>query len=343
MNRFVDMRVTMADVAREAGVSLKSVSRVVNGEAHVSASLREKVEHAVAQLGYVPHMAARSLAGNRSFTICLLFDNPSPNYKMKIQTGCYKACWEAGYQLRIEEIRPAETWDALEKQLLPVLHQRQSDGLVLTPPLADDPRVLDLIEKAGLPYVRIAPTADPGRSKAADMDDYAAAGDVARLFYAHGHRRHVAIINGPLAHGRSECRRQGFIETFQRLQPDISVMEEMGDFTFFSGIEAGKRLLARKPRPTAIFVTSDDMAAGVLNAAQQRGLNVPEDVSVCGYDDGIIAMTVWPYLTTIRQPIAEMAETGVRMLLDWADRDIVTRQIGYELIERDSVADASMA
>lgn len=337
MNQFFDARVTMADVAKEAGVSLKSVSRVVNGEAHVSAFLREKVEAAVAELGYVPHMAARSLAGNRAFAICLLFDNPSPNYKMKIQTGCYKACWEAGYQLRIEEVEPVSTWEEMKPQLIAILGNRHCDGLILTPPLADNPQVLDFIEAVGLPYVRIAPMLDPDRSKAVEMDDYAAAGDVARLLMAKGHRQ-IGMVNGPEDHGRSEVRRKGFLEALQPLGADVNVVEEFGDFTFVSGITAGKNLLTRAERPTGIFVASDDMAAGVMNAAQQMGLNVPNDVSVCGYDDGIIAMTVWPYLTTIQQPITDMAETAVRMLLDWSETGKVTRQIGYQLIERDSVA-----
>ncbi|MPT47916.1 MAG: LacI family DNA-binding transcriptional regulator [Sphingobium sp.] len=330
-------RATMMDVARKAGVSLKSVSRVINGEDHVSQKLRDKVKTAIEAMGYVPDVAARSLAGNRNFTIGLLFDNPSANYRMKIQAGAYEACRNAGYHLRIDSLSAQAEGADLEQQIAAVVRQNRCDGLVLTPPLTDNLQILDILERSQIPYVRIAPVLAPGRSKAVEMDDYQAGCDVARMLHALGHR-HFAVINGPLYHGRAGYRRNGFVETFRSLCPDAEIMEEPGDFTFYSGMIAGKKILSRSNGPIAIFATNDDMAAGALNAAQQMGLRVPEDVSVCGFDDGIIAMTVWPYLTTIHQPIAEMAEVAVQMLIDWADKEPSLRHIDYHMVERDSVA-----
>jgi LacI family transcriptional regulator len=333
----VRSRVTMDDVAELAGVSLKSVSRVVNGEAHVSDKLRAKVTKAVEALGYVPDVAARSLAGARSFTVAVLFDNPSPNYNMKVQAGAYQACRDAGYHLRIDEVNSACPDGELVAQITAILQKGRCDGFVLTPPLSDDPRVLDVLEREGKTYVRIAPVLDPGRSSAVETNDHEAAAEVARLFHKLGHRR-IAIVNGPESHGRSAHRRDGFLQAIGRLVPDAHVLEERGDFTFYSGIAAGMRLLERCKPPLAVFATNDDMAAGVMNAAQRAGYRVPEDVSVCGFDDGIIAMTVWPYLTTIHQPVAEMAGSAVKMLIGEAREMPMRKQIPSYLVKRDSMA-----
>jgi LacI family transcriptional regulator len=312
------------------------VSRVVNREAHVSDKLRAKVTEAVEALGYVPDVAARSLAGARSFTVAVLFDNPSPNYNMKVQAGAYQACRDAGYHLRIDEVDSRRPDDELAAQITGILQKGRCDGFVLTPPLSDDPRVLEALEREGKSYVRIAPVFAPGRSSAVETNDFEAAAEVARLFHGLSHRR-IAIVNGPEHHGRSAHRREGFLQTIASLDPEVQVLEERGDFTFYSGIVAGKRLLHCCRPPLAVFATNDDMAAGVINAAQQAGYRVPEDVSVCGFDDGIIAMTVWPYLTTIHQPIAEMAASAVKMLIGEAGGLPVRRQIPSFLVKRDSV------
>jgi LacI family transcriptional regulator len=327
----------MEDVAARAGVSLKSVSRVVNGEAHVSEKLRAKVSAAVEALGYVPDVAARSLAGARSFVVGVLFDNPSPNYNMKVQAGAYEACRDAGYHLRIDEVDSGCSDEELTAQIGAIVQKGRCDGFVLTPPLSDDSRVLDALEKLRKRYVRIAPVLDPGRSGAVETDDFEAAAQVARLFHRLAHDC-VAVISGPKTHGRSLHRRSGFLQEMKTLRADATIDEERGDFTFHGGIEAGKLLLARCKPPLAVFATNDDMAAGMMNAAQQMGYRVPQDVSVCGFDDGIIATTVWPYLTTIHQPIAEMAREAVRMLITSGAGAPETTMIESHLVERDSAA-----
>ncbi|MEN7535886.1 LacI family DNA-binding transcriptional regulator [Aurantiacibacter flavus] len=340
MREGVGSRVTMEVVAKRAGVSLKSVSRVVNGEAGVSEELRAKVTEAVNALGYVPDVAARSLAGVRSFTIAILFDNPSSNYNMKIQSGAYEACSDAGYHLRLYEMHSDCSDEGLIRQLSGILQKGRCDGFVLSPPLCDDSRLLDFLEREQKAYVRIAPVLEPGRTSAVETDDFEAAGEVARLFHRLGHKR-IALVNGPVAHGQAVYRRDGFLKAIQSLAPNATVREDWGDFTFYSGMMAGKRLLKGCEPPQAVFAANDDMAAGVMNAAQQMGYRVPEDLSVCGFDDGIIAMTIWPHLTTIHQPIAEMASKAVRMLIEGLPKEPVTRLVNTYLVERDSVASAA--
>jgi len=328
----------MEDVARMAGVSPKSVSRVINAEPHVSAKLRARVEAAIAELNYVPDRAARSLASARSFIIGLLFDNPSPNYTMKVQAGVYRACVEHQYHMRIDTIDSTAGSSALETQLDAIMRNSRTDGFILTPPLTDNPAVLDYLDKAGVNYSRIAPFIDHERTPGVVIDDAAAAALVAETLWKLGHRR-FGLVNGPEEHGAAGSRRDGFLRALAARDASCSVTEAAGHFTFEGGIEAGRALLKSPQRPTAIFATNDDSAAGVMAVCSQAGLVVPSDVSVFGFDDSWIAKSVWPYLTTIHQPIEEMAFVAARMLLDSKGQDgPQLKVLDFSLVERDSIA-----
>jgi LacI family transcriptional regulator len=331
---------TMTDVATRAGVSMKSVSRVINAEPHVSAKLRAKVEAAIAALDYVPDTAARSLAGARSFSIGVMFDNPSPNYTMKVMTGAYRACVQQSYHLRVVNLDTRAAHDQLVAQVEAVLRHSRADGFILTPPICDNPAILDLLEQRGVRYTRIAPVLDPGRSGEVRIDDAAAAAQVAEMLWQLGHRR-FGIVNGPPEHGAAATRRGGFVERLRQLSPDAIVSEAYGGFLFDGGIAAGSDLLSARKHPTAIFAANDDMAAGVMVACAEQGLRVPDDVSVCGFDDSWVAMSVWPYLTTVYQPIEEMAHAAALMLLERdSQAEPHQRELDFRLIERGSVGPA---
>ncbi len=331
---------TMADVAAMAGVSLKSVSRVINNEPHISTKLRMRVETAIKTLDYVPDTAARSLAGARSFTLGILFDNPSPNYTMAIVAGVYGACVRAKHHLRIDNIDSSTPTETVISQLDQILRHSRVDGLVLTPPITDNADVLDYLETRGVPYSRVTPVLDPERSSRVWMDNVAAGARVADYLWTLGHRR-FAIATGPIHHGDAGQRREGFLGRLQELKPGTVVGEAYGGFLFETSIEAGRELLSAKRYPTAIFATNDDSAAGIMVAARELGLKVPEDVSICGFDDSWVAKSVWPYLTTIRQPIEDMARVAAEFLLDRAPAETPrVRQLDFTLIERGSVAPA---
>lgn len=330
---------TMADVAQLAGVSLKSVSRVVNREAHVSEKLRLKVESAIAQLAYVPDTAARSLAGGRTFTIGLMFDNPSPNYTMKVQAGAYRACVEHQYHLRIDHIDSSHGDEELEASLESMLRNNRCDGFILTPPLTDNVRVLDFFDRHGVRYVRIAPDVDPGRGTGVTIDDAGAAALVAQHLWALGHRR-FGIVTGPDEHGAARKRREGFLAALAWLGTTDTVAEAKGGFSFAGGLAAGEELLDQLQRPTAIFATNDDSAAGTMVACMRRGVSVPHDISVCGFDDSWVAKSVWPYLTTIYQPIEEMGYAAANLLFDRTTGGQKLQMLDFYLVERDSVASA---
>jgi LacI family transcriptional regulator len=328
---------TMSDVARRAGVSLKSVSRVVNNEAHVTSKLRLKIETAIAELNYVPDQAARALAGARSFTIGLLFDNPSPNYIMNAIKGAYNACQTHGYHLRFDTIDTAGSSTSLLHQLETVVCHGRCDGFVLTPPLTDNPEVLEFLEARRINYVRVAPSIDKGRSSSVFIDDATAAGQVAKYLVDLGHKV-IGLINGPPEHGAAGKRRSGFIKSLKASCSDVVIHETCGNFLFESGIAAGSALISCAPRPTAVFATNDDMAAGLLVACMQAGLAVPDDVSIVGFDDSWIASTVWPGLTTVHQPIERMASEAVKLLLDISLHGCCfeDRQLDFYLTERQS-------
>lgn len=306
-------RVTINDVARLAGVSIKSVSRVVNDEPNIRPALRLKVEEAIEALGYKPNPAARSLAAGRSFAIGVLFDNPSPSYTMKVQEGAYAACHRAGYQLVIEHVHTAGP--DVAGVMAAMLANRRLDGMVVTPPATDRAVVLDALEQYRTRYIRIAPNSFPGRSPSISSNDGEAVGQAVRHLWGLGHRR-FGLIDGPPAHGASQWRRQGYVSALERQGlAEAEILCADGDFTFASGIRAGRLLLAANPRPTAIFAANDDMAAGLFAAAAQMGIGIPDGLSVVGFDNSWIATTLWPELTTLHQPIAEMAFDAVEMLI----------------------------
>jgi len=334
-------RARMTDVARLAGVSLKSVSRVVNDEAHVSPALRARVEAAVAALSYVPDPAARSLAGTRTFTIGLLFDNPSPNYTMKVIDGAYRLCHGRGYHLRIDHLDSTAGEARFRADMEAVLRHGRTDGFVLTPPLTDDPLVLDLLEQAGIRYARLAPVVARPGAPTVGIDDAAAGAAVAQRLWDLGHRR-IAMVNGPASHGQAGLRRAGFLARLHALDPALVVAEDAGGFLFEGGIAAGTRLLAAQGDLTAIFATNDDMAAGVMAGCAQAGRRVPGDISVHGFDDSWIALAVWPYLATVHQPIADMAGEAVALLLDrdFAEAPARASTFDFALVERGSIGPA---
>jgi LacI family transcriptional regulator len=328
-------RATIIDVAQLAGVSWTTVSRVVNGENIVSEKSRAKVLSAIEALGYVPHIAARSLAGARAFTIGILFDNPSPHYTMKIQSGAYQACRDRGYHLLVENLESARGDVAV--QIEAILHNARVDGFILTPPITECGAVLDALEARNIPYARIAPVSFAGRSKALSINDSAAAAEIARHFWGLGHRR-FGLVSGPAEHGAAGTRRAGFLDALTELGHHGPVPECFGGFLFETGITAGRELLTLPDRPTAIFAMNDDSAAGVMSAAAQLGVRVPADVAVAGFDDSWIAQSVWPNLTTIYQPIAEMASAAAELLIarNGAGEGREQIELAYRFIARGS-------
>ena len=318
------------DVAALAKVSIKTVSRVVNKAPNVSDALRDRVQAAIAQLGYRPNQSARRLAGGRSFMIAFLYNNPAPGYVSRIQMGAAWRCRDLGYHLVVEPLSPGgeERFDVLDRLGAAL----RPDGVLLVPPLADDQPLLDRLAQMQLPCARIAGSG-PSPSFTISTPEQAAGRMVADHLTGLGHRR-IGVITPPATHHAALRRVNGFREGLAAA--GIAAEEALfvpGRFDFASGIAAGETLLALPHPPTAIFATNDDMALGVLTLAHRIGLRVPEDLSVTGFDDTSASLTSWPPLTTVRQPLEEMGRTVIDALAQDA-RD--TPEFRFTLIERGS-------
>ncbi|GAA4809749.1 LacI family DNA-binding transcriptional regulator [Sphingosinicella ginsenosidimutans] len=305
--------VTIQHVAREAGVSAMTVSRVINGESNVRDTTRSAVLAAIEKLNYSPNTAARSLAAGEALHIGLLYANPSAAYLSQFLVGTLEGARRAGCHVVLE---PCESERADEQaEATRRFATSGVDGVILPPPLSESLPVHAELAAIGTPVVTVAMGGTHADGLDVRIDDRAAAEEMTRHLLDLGHRRVGFIVGHPNNRSSGE-RLQGFRDALigAGLDPDQMPVEQ-GYFTYRSGLVAAQRLLAREPRPTAIFASNDDMAAAAISVAHRAGLDVPGDVSIVGFDDTAPATTVWPELTTVRQPIAAMAEQAVDMLL----------------------------
>jgi LacI family transcriptional regulator len=332
---------TIIDVAKQAGVSIKTVSRVLNKEATVHPDTRALVLEVVAQLNYRPQLSARSLAGAKSFLIGLLYYEPSASFVAGVQRGATARCREADYHLVVESFQ-SEGAD-LKSQIDHMLAALRPDGMILTPPICDNPDVLATLRASHTPCVLISPAGEGHGMPRVLMDDVHASEELTNLMISLGHTR-IAFIRGAADQSASERRHAGFVRAMRAhgLAIDPALVCQ-GRFTFESGVEAAHHLLSRSVPPTAVFASNDDMALGVLAAAQRLGIAVPRELSIVGFDDSRAATLVFPALTTVRQPVAEMAVAAVDMLLSGelkagASGEPPVRVLPHELIVRGSTA-----
>ena len=343
-------RPTIKDVAARAGVSFKTVSRVMNGDLHVNPAMRQAVETAMGALGYRPHRAARALRSSRTYAIALLAgsrDEPAPGeraqfpeYLGEVIAGCTQACRPAGFHLVLELLTygdrrmAAAVAGALLDDLAP-------DGVVLAPPLCDLGWLLDILEQRAIAYVRLMPGAAAGRGPCLAVDDFAAALALTRRLLEAGHRD-LAFIAGPPDHLAARARREGFEAALAGVRGARARIGE-GDFFLASGEREAMRLLAGPDRPTALFAANDSMAAGALRAAAALGLSVPGDLAIAGFDDSSVAGLTTPALTSVRQPTADLARRAATLLIAAANAGElpapVTEQLECAIVERESTAE----
>lgn len=334
---------TIADVASNAGVSPMTVSRVINGEERVKPATKDLVVRSIKKLGYVPNISARALAGARSFKLGLLYENPSSFYLSGLVVGALEAASERGHQLLLHKMAGSESADAVAKSLDDLLHR--FDGVIVPPPISDYPNVRDFIHKQRMAAVMLSGDQGKGRNPKISIDDYAAAAEMTRYLVERGHSR-IGFIKGHPNQFSSELRLQGYRDALSEvgLKPNRYLIVQ-GYFSYQSGLAAAKKLLRRKVPPTAIFASNDDMAAATLGVASSLGIRVPQDLSVAGFDDSPIASSVYPNLTTVKQPLAEMAMQAVYRLAALIDNSragtsIENRHVvmPYEIVRRRSTA-----
>lgn len=334
-------RARIQDVAQLCGVSMMTVSRVLSQDNKVSEKTRAKVLAGVAQLNYRPNVAARKLAGSKSFLLGLLYDNPSAAYVNRFLLGALKCCRQKGYNLIIDEA--ADDIDDTLASITELIEVTQVDGLVLLPPVCDNPKVLELLMQFDVPFIRISPDTQLNSSVYICMDDYQAAFEVTEQLINQGHRK-IAHIIGDVKQGVSRLRYQGYLDALRSNQINVPPQYiEQGSFCYKSGMAAAQKLLSLPDIPTAIFAANDDMAAATIAVAHMNKIAVPDKLSVVGFDDTQLATTVWPNLTTVRQPIAAMADWAIELLASGKLEDVanltsdkIRQVLEFELIKRGS-------
>ena len=305
-------RATIIDVATAANVSTKTVSRVFNDEPHVRKILRDKVLKAAAELDYHPNIMARGLVGRRSYLLGLIYENPSPNYVVELQNGALDRLHGEKYRLLV---LPVGSVIEVAGKIMSVLRAAALDGVILSPPASDHPGILSELRQYDFPFARIAPTQSLDIGPCRTTDDIEASRKMTEYLLELGHTR-IGVIKGDPTHPSSGARLTGFLEALKAAglshSPDLV---EQGYYTYESGLAAAHKLLNRTDRPTAIFAQNDDMAAAAIMAARDLGLNVPDDVSISGFDDSAIAQIVWPRITTVHQPVYDMARDATDALI----------------------------
>jgi len=327
---------TMSDVARLAGVSKKTVSRVVNDSPQVNDATRAGIKELIRDIGYRPDPQARGLAFRRSFLVGMIYDNPTPQYVVNVQLGILDSLKGTDFELVVHPCnRQSDTFieDARKFVELQKLY-----GVVLTPSVSEDERLAEALREIGCAYVRVASVALDMERRMIVTNDRLGGREAARHLASLGHSR-IAVIAGRRSFRSAYERQSGFedglMEFGIRLPTDYVLQ---GDYTFESGLARGADLLDLDPPPTAAFAANDEMAAGVLQALHVAGLKAPEDLSIVGFDDFETATRIWPRLTTVHTPARKIGRLAAQSLLAFGDEDVPLgpNQTVPELIVRES-------
>jgi len=294
----------------------------------------------IAEHGYTPDPQARGLAFRRSFLVGMIYDNPSPNYVVNMQQGVLDGVRGSGLELVVHPCDRAR--DSFLDEVHAFIVRQKLFGVVMPPSVSEDDRVVEILKAADCPYVRIASVSLDEPERMVVTHDSRGAARAARHLAELGHR-HIAFISGPdsfrSSHERGRGFREGLAEHGLSLDP---AYVRKGAYTFESGVEAAATLLSLPSPPTAIFAGNDEMAIGVMKAARDRGLDVPGDLSIVGFDDLPMASRVWPNLTTVRLPIRDMGRMAAEKLtaglrgLDVAT--MIQPEVDPSLVVRDSTA-----
>jgi len=331
-------RATINDIARIAKVSKKTVSRVINESPLVKPRTRHLVKAIIAKLCFTPDPQARALALRRSFLIGLVYDNPGPQYVVNMQRGILDGLEDTDFQLVLRPVSrsDANCWDRLRT----FIQHHKPFGLILPPSVSEDEDLVAMLRENDVDYVRIASVELDTPARMIRTHDAEGAAQAARHLSALGHTD-IAHIQGPETFRSAHERRRGFVrglaESGRTLSPDM--VAEAG-YTFESGLLAMERLIYAERRPTAVFAGNDETATGAYVAVCKAGLRIPEDISIVGFDDTLIAGRLWPALTTVRLPIREMGQAAAQLLLAQAagNEPAEIKSFSPEIVVRGSTA-----
>ena len=344
------MKATINDVAKLSGVSIKTVSRVMNNEPSVRQLTREKVQAAVKELSYQPNLAARSLAGTKSFTIAYVYDNPNAYYIIDMQEGILSACRQQGFELLINPCDSQK--ENITEDIINTIKHARVAGLVITPPFSENPEFVKRITEQDIKVVRII----SGDIMSGDMtpdelspcvmvNDRAAAQTITQHLIDLGHTK-IAFIAGDAEHMSTIERYKGYEKALKlngiTLNDDLIIH---GEYSFESGVNGAKALMAKDVNndstPTAIFSCNDEIAAGALFAARLMNISIPEQLSITGFENSPFSRQTWPKLTTANQPNKQIARDATSLLISQIRKHKEKNGISQyipQLIVRDSTS-----
>ena len=336
------MSVTIRDVARHARVSVKTVSRVINNEEPVRPATRARVLGSIDELGFVVNVAAQRLARGRSHTIGFVFSDASWHYLSLVLHSILETGRKAGYSLKIH---PSDGKKDVDRHsIIRLAVQGSVDGFVFSPPAEHTEGLLEQLDSLGVPFVCLTPNRREQVWPFVTATDFRGAEDMTEYLLSMGHRR-IGYIRGRCTQRASVDRFDAYCRTLAR--KGIPVDPELvldGDDLFPRGQSCGEALLRQHPRPTAIFANNDEMAAGVLVSAHQLGVAVPGELSVAGFDDTPLSRQVWPSLTTIHQPVQQIAQTATEVLIrlmEGQEAGEYLQEMPTRLVIRDSTGPCS--
>jgi LacI family transcriptional regulator len=338
---------TIDDVATLSGVARTTVSRVINDGPNVRPTMRRRVMEAIDQLGYQVNVQARNLAAGNSRQIVLIHESnleaePNSYYHSGLELGALTSCAQHGYQLTTQAVDyQAGGWHA---RIMSFVESGRCDGLILPPPFSDEPDLVLAIMAADCPVVCIsAGEAVRAIAPSIGIDDETAGYDMGRYLITLGHRR-LAYIKGLEGHISAEGRHAGFVRALVEAGIDpASSLAARGNFTFRSGIECTERILEERDDVTVIVCANDDMAAGAMLVCHKHGLAIPARISVVGFDDTPLSDIMWPPLTTVHQPIKEIARRAASLLVKSIEGGgsgggQQHQFVGHRIVERQSAA-----
>ncbi|WP_019026352.1 LacI family DNA-binding transcriptional regulator [Colwellia piezophila] len=338
------MKSTINDVAKKAGVSIKTVSRVINNEASVRQLTREKVQLAVEQLNYQPNLSARNLAGAKSYSLAYIYDNPNAYYIIDMQEGILSACKKQGFELLIHPCNASNK--DVTTEVVNMVKQARIAGLILTPPLSEMPEFVKSLVDLDVKVVRImsGDVAPDDLSPCVMVNDRDAAQTITQHLIDLGHTN-IAFIAGDAEHMSTIERYKGYRRALKASDIDFNkdlVIE--GEYSFDSGVSGAKKLMAEQSktiRPTAIFSCNDEIAAGALFSARLMNISVPEQLSIVGFENSPFSRQTWPKLTTADQPNSQIAEDAANLLISQLrkqNKPLMISKYVPKLIVRDSTA-----
>jgi len=307
---------TINDVAEQAGVSKRTVSRVINRSDKVNEETRARVQNVIERLQFSPNRQARGLAASRSFLIGLVYDVPTL-FINNVQKGILSVCSDAGYELVVHGCHIDS--DRLVDDVARFVDDANLDGVIILPPVSEVDEVAEMLGKAGCPFVGFASELGTEPWKQVVTNYLPAITDMTNHLIELGHRD-MGFISGPRGNISSQKRHEVFEQALASYDIELpGKMVAEGAFTYESGVAAAEILLSREPRPTAIFAANDEMAFGVMHVAHDMGLNIPDDLSLVGFDGTSFSSFVIPALSTIRRQTDEMARLGTQKLLAFID------------------------